>query len=50
MFPCPRFRTICRVYSQIACSGVSHVNTAAFFMKKADFLAMCAVKSALWAF
>jgi hypothetical protein len=38
---------LCRVYSQIACSGVFYVNTATLFTKMADFLAVCAVKSAL---
>ena len=42
--------SFCRVCSQIAPTGVFGANTATFFQKKADFLAVLAVKSTLYAF
>ena len=42
--------SLCRVDTQIAHNGVFDANTATFLTKKADFLAVLAVKSALYVF
>ena len=40
----------CRVYTQFAYNGVFGANTVAFWRKRADFIAVLALKSASEAF